>query len=111
MTNFDESIGDINTNAPTEDPSMKTGSSHKRTSAVWNEFKRVLVDGIYKAKYRKCTKLYSCFSSGGTRHLKRHQKSHRLIDSHLQSTLQTHGGALVGTFAYNNENQRKVIVK
>ena len=50
MVNFDESIGDINTSAPSEDPSIKTRSSHKRTSIVWNDFERVLVDGVYKAK-------------------------------------------------------------
>ena len=101
MANFDESISDINTNAPTEDLSIKTRSSRKRTSAVWNDFERVPVNSVYKAKYRKCVKLYSCSSFRGTRHLKRHQESHRLTDSRLQSTLQTHGGALVGTFAYN----------
>ena len=111
MENFDESIGDININTPFEDPSMKTGSSHKRTSPIWNDFERVLVDGVYKAKCRKCAKLYSYSSSEGTEHLKRHQESHRLTDSHLQRTLQTHGGALVGTFAYNQENQRKALVK
>ena len=87
MANFNESIGDINTNAPSEDSSMKIRSSRKRTSAVWNDFERVLVDGIYKAKYRKCAQLYSCSNSRGTRHLKRHQESHRLTDSGLQSTL------------------------
>ena len=111
MANFDESIGDINTSAPSEGPSMEIGSSRKRTSIVWNDFERVLVDGVYKAKCRKCAKLYNYSSSGETGHLKRHQESHRLIDSRLQSTLQTHGDALVGTFAYNQENQRKALVK
>ena len=87
MANFDKSIGDINTSTSSEDPSMETGSSHKRTRIVWNDFERVLVYGVYKAKCKKCAKLYSCSSSGGTRYLKRHQESHRLIDSHLQSTL------------------------
>ena len=70
MVNFDESIGDINTNAPSKDSSMKIRSSRKRTSAVWNDFERVLVDDVYKGKYRKYVKLYSCFSFGGTEHLK-----------------------------------------
>ena len=99
MINFDESIDDINTNAPSEEPSIKTRSFRKRTSVVC--FERVIVDGVYKAKCRKCAKLYSCSSSGETGHLKRHQESHRLTNSRLQSTLQTHGDALVGTFAYN----------
>ena len=81
MANFDESIGDINTNASTEDPSMETGSSRKRTSAVWNDFERVLVDGVYKAKCKKYVELYSCSNSKGTGHLKRHQESHRLCCS------------------------------
>ena len=60
MANFDESIGNINTSAPSKDPSMEIGSSLKRTSAAWNDFERVLADGVYKAKCRKYTKLYSC---------------------------------------------------
>ena len=43
--------------------------------------------------------------------MKRHQKSYRVSDSHLQNTLNTQKNALVGTLAYNHENQRKVLVK
>ena len=41
-----------------------TSSSHKRTSAVWNDFERVMVDGVLKIKYKKYIKLYSCASNG-----------------------------------------------
>ena len=70
MENEDESVGDINIAVPSEGPSMKTGSFHKRTSVVWNDFERVLVDDVYKTKCRKYAKLYSCFSSRRTRYLK-----------------------------------------
>ena len=83
MINFDESIDDINTNAPSEDPSIETGSSHKKISVVWNDFEIVLVDGVYKAKYRKYAKLYNYFSFSKIGHLKRIQESHRLSNSHL----------------------------
>ena len=74
--------------APSEGPSVEAGSSsRKRTSVVWTDFDRVLVDGVFKAKCKKCAKLYSCASTEGTGHLKRHQESHRVSESHLQSTL------------------------
>ena len=86
-------------------------SSRKRTSIVWEDFDRVSVDGVLKARCKKCAKLYSCSSSHGTGHLRRHQESHRVSDSRLQSTLNIQGGSLVGSFAYNQENQRKALVK
>ena len=97
----------------TGEPSEGQTSSRKRTSTVWNEFDRVMVEGVWKAKCKKCAKLYSCSSSGGTGHLKRHQESHRMHDSHAQtqSSLNIQGGLLVGNFAYNHENQRKALVK
>ena len=98
--------------APSEAPSGKVESSfRKRTSTVWNDFYRVLIDEVYKAKYKKYAKLYTCANIGETNNLKRHQESHRISDSRLQSTLNIQEGALVGTFAYNHENQRKALVK
>jgi len=95
-----------------ETASVEAGSSsRKRTSGVWTDFDRILVDGVYKAKCKKCAKLYSCASTGETGHLRRHQESHRVSESRQQSTINIQGGALVGTFAYNHENQRKALVK
>ena len=121
MASYDESHFGIppvsegeETNPCAPSPSGTTegqASSRKRTSAVWDDFDRVMIDGVWKAKCKKCAKLYSCASTGGTGHLKRHQESHRVTSSHLQSTLNIQGGSLVGNFAYNHENQRKALVK
>ena len=86
-------------------------SFHKRISAVWNSFERVMADDILKVKYKKYVKLYSCANSEKTGHLKRHQESHILSDAHLQSTLNIQGDSLVGSFAYSYENQKKILVK
>ena len=67
----------------TSEPSEGQTSSRKRTSAVWNKFDRIMVDGDWKVKCKKYTKLYSYSSSRGTGHLKRYQESHRLHDSRL----------------------------
>ena len=62
-------------------------SSRKRTSTVWEDFERVFVNRVWKAKCKKYAKFYSYTSNGGTDHLKRYQESHRMSDSHLQSIL------------------------
>ena len=92
---------------PLEPVNRGQTSSRKRTSAVWNEFDRIMVDGVCKAKCKKCAKLYGCSSCGGTCHLKRYQESHRMHDSCLQSILNIQRVSLVGNFAYNHENKKK----
>ena len=62
-------------------------SFHKRTSTIWNDFERVMIDEVLKIKYKKYTKLYSCAGSEKTDHLKRHQESHIMSDAHLQNIL------------------------
>ena len=76
MINYDdESITDVQSDffpiseeeetflTSSEAPSIEVGSaSHERTSIIWNDFDRVLVDGVYKIKYKKYIKLYSCTS-------------------------------------------------
>ena len=67
MANYDdESIADVQSDfssisekeetlsTPSEASSVEVGSFfRKRTSTVWNDFDRVLVDGVYKAKCKK----------------------------------------------------------
>jgi hypothetical protein len=50
-------------------------SKRKLTSAVWNDFKKVRVDGIWKAKCNHCNKKLSTTSRNGTTHLKTHLKT------------------------------------
>ena len=83
----------------------------KRTTAIWNNFKIVMVDRILKIKYKKYVKLYTYTSSRESSHLKRYQKSHMMCDARLWSTLNTQRDNLIGNFAYNYENQKKVLVK
>ena len=66
-------------------------SFHKRTSTIWNDFKKVMVNEVLKTKYKKYVKLYSCASSGGTGHSKRRQESHIMSDARLQSILNIQG--------------------
>ena len=73
--------------APNIEGQDSASSSHKRTSAVWNNFERVMVDGVLKVKYKKYTKLYSCAGSVRIYHLKRHQESYMVSDTRLQNTL------------------------
>ena len=47
-------------------------SFYKRISAIWNDFERVMVDGVLKVKYKKYVKLYRYANSGGIGHLKRY---------------------------------------
>ena len=48
-------------------------SFHKKTSAVWNNFERVMVHEVLKIKYKKYIKLYIVMLVvGETDHLKRH---------------------------------------
>ena len=79
-------------------------SSHKKISVVWEDFERIFVDGVWKVKYKKYAKFYSCANNRRTGHLRRYQKSHRMSDSHLQSTLNVQEGSLVDKFVYNHEN-------
>jgi hypothetical protein len=50
------------------------GSKRKLTSVVWNEFTRVTVRGVVKAKCMYCFKYLSGATSNGTRHLHDHLK-------------------------------------
>ena len=68
--------------APFETNTHDRGSASsfcKSTSAVWNDFESVIIDGILKAKYKKYAKVYSYASSGRIRN----QKSYITSDARL----------------------------
>jgi hypothetical protein len=50
----------------------KCGSKRKLTSPVWNEFSRIIVRGVVKAKCMHCSKYLS--GNNGTKHLHDHLK-------------------------------------
>jgi hypothetical protein len=50
-------------------------SKRKLTSAVWNDFEKVCVDGVWKAKCNHCNKRLSATSRNGTTHLKTRLKT------------------------------------
>jgi len=50
-------------------------SKRKLTSVVWNDFEKVRVDGVWKAKCNHCNKKLSATSRNGTTHLKTHLKT------------------------------------
>ena len=116
MTSFDESHFGISLISEKEKTTIPTlseintegqgsvSSFHKRTSTVWNNFEKVIVDEVIKVKYKKYVKLYSYASSGRTDHLKRHQESHIMSDTRLQSILNIQGDSLIGSFVYNHKN-------
>uniref|UniRef100_A0A0A9GNR2 BED-type domain-containing protein n=1 Tax=Arundo donax TaxID=35708 RepID=A0A0A9GNR2_ARUDO len=62
----DEEVGEAGTAA---------GSKRKLTSAVWRDFDRVCIDGVWKAKCNHCKKKLSGISRNGTSHLKTHLRT------------------------------------
>lgn len=57
-----------------EDDGVNPGSKRKLTSVVWNEFSRVIVRGVIKAKCNYCFKYLSGITRNGTKHLHDHLK-------------------------------------
>jgi hypothetical protein len=55
-----------------EEDGVEAGRKRKLTSAVWNEFKRVKINGIVRAKCIYCFKQLSATSTNGTKHLHYH---------------------------------------
>ena len=90
---------------------VSASSFHKRTGIVWNNFEKVIVDEDLKVKCKKICQIICCASSREIDHWKRFQESHMMSDARLQSILNTQEDNLVGNFAYNYENKKKILIK
>ena len=51
------------------------GKKRQTTSSIWNDFTKIRVDGVPKAKCNHCKKVYLNRSKDGTSHLRAHLKA------------------------------------
>ena len=64
-----------------------------------------------RAVCKKCKKDFSCQTSGGTCHLKRHADKHTTSQNDPTQAQISFSSSNIGTFVFNNENVRKEIAK
>jgi hypothetical protein len=94
-----------------------TRSKRKLTSLVWNDFEKVCVDGVWKAKCRHCNKKLSGISKNGTTHLKTHlktcvynnKKPGQKIQSNLRFVSTEKGTMAVENYMFDQEVARRAL--
>jgi len=100
-----------------EEARTGTGSKRKFTSKVWNDFEKVCVDGVWKAKCNHYGKKLSAVSRNGTTHLKTHLKSCIYFKKKPGDKIQTNlrfgttetGAVSVENYVFDQEVARKAL--
>jgi len=92
-------------------------SKRKLTSVVWNDFEKVRVDGVWKAKCNHCNKKLSATSRNGTTHLKTHLKTCPYNNKKAGTKVQTNlrfgttekGAVAVESYVFDQDVARKAL--
>lgn len=71
-----EGFVEVGVDTSKEEQSGGNKKSKKLTSAAWETFNVVVVNGIKKAKCKDCNSLLSYSGANGTSHLNKHAKNH-----------------------------------
>ena len=87
-------------------------STRKRNSEVW-QFYDIIEIPIKRTRIvcKKCKIDFSCQTSGGTGHLKKHADKHTTSQNDPTQAQISFSSSNIGTFVFNNKNARKKIAK
>ena len=92
-------------------------SKRKLTSVVWNDFEKVRVDGVWKAKCNHYNKKLSATSRNGTTHLKTHLKTCPYNNKKAGTKVQTNlrfgttekGKVAIESYVFDQDVARKAL--